>query len=164
MDPLRDRKVPGSDLSHLQFVFDSGTWRQSDPLSAPATAIAVLDMIYRRGLKRIVILKARQIGFSTLLGVICTALSPFMPPSRPVAARSAEALPAATPARSLSAFSKRSSPHSPPARKSTSSWTTSPPTKPSSWIASLPTNVSLHYTPNGLLESRLLDVIAVSLV
>jgi hypothetical protein len=31
----------------------------------------VLDMIYRRGLKRIVILKARQIGFSTLLGVIC---------------------------------------------------------------------------------------------
>ena len=28
-------------------------------------------MIYRRGLKRIVILKARQIGFSTLLGVIC---------------------------------------------------------------------------------------------
>ena len=32
----------------------------------------VLDMIYRRGLKRIVILKARQIGFSTLLGVICT--------------------------------------------------------------------------------------------
>ena len=31
----------------------------------------VLDMIFRRGLKRIVILKARQIGFSTLLGVIC---------------------------------------------------------------------------------------------
>ena len=31
----------------------------------------VLDMIHRRGLKRIVILKARQIGFSTLLGVIC---------------------------------------------------------------------------------------------
>ena len=28
-------------------------------------------MIYRRGLRRIVILKARQIGFSTLLGVIC---------------------------------------------------------------------------------------------
>jgi nucleoid-associated protein YgaU len=31
----------------------------------------VLDMIFRRGLKRIVILKARQLGFSTLLGVIC---------------------------------------------------------------------------------------------
>ena len=31
----------------------------------------ILNMIYRRGLKRIVILKARQIGFSTLLGVIC---------------------------------------------------------------------------------------------
>ena len=31
----------------------------------------VLDMIFRRGLKRIVILKARQIGFSTLLGLIC---------------------------------------------------------------------------------------------
>ena len=30
----------------------------------------VLDMLFRRGLKRIVILKARQIGFSTLLGVI----------------------------------------------------------------------------------------------
>ena len=29
-------------------------------------------MIFRHGLKRIVILKARQIGFSTLLGVICT--------------------------------------------------------------------------------------------
>lgn len=29
-------------------------------------------MIFRRGLKRIVILKARQIGFSTLLGVVCT--------------------------------------------------------------------------------------------
>lgn len=28
-------------------------------------------MLFRRGLKRIVILKARQIGFSTLLGVIC---------------------------------------------------------------------------------------------
>ena len=32
----------------------------------------VLEMIYRQGLKRIVILKARQLGFSTLLGVICT--------------------------------------------------------------------------------------------
>lgn len=28
-------------------------------------------MLFRRGLKRIVILKARQIGFSTLFGVIC---------------------------------------------------------------------------------------------
>ena len=53
--------------------------------------------------------------------------------------QSSEALLAATPARSLSAFSKRSWPHSPPARKSISSWTTSPPTKPRSWIASLPT-------------------------
>ena len=31
----------------------------------------VLDMLFRRGLKRIVILKARQIGFSTLFGGIC---------------------------------------------------------------------------------------------
>ena len=29
-------------------------------------------MICKQGLKRIVILKARQLGFSTLLGVICT--------------------------------------------------------------------------------------------
>jgi hypothetical protein len=34
--------------------------------------LEILDMIYRRGLKKIVILKARQIGFSTLLGIICT--------------------------------------------------------------------------------------------
>ena len=32
----------------------------------------VLEMVYRQGLKRIVILKARQLGFSTLLGIICT--------------------------------------------------------------------------------------------
>jgi hypothetical protein len=32
----------------------------------------VLEMIFKQGLKRIVILKARQLGFSTLLGVICT--------------------------------------------------------------------------------------------
>ena len=31
----------------------------------------VLEMILKRGLKRIVILKARQLGFSTLLGIIC---------------------------------------------------------------------------------------------
>jgi hypothetical protein len=29
-----------------------------------------LELIYRQGLKRIVILKARQLGFSTLLGII----------------------------------------------------------------------------------------------
>lgn len=34
--------------------------------------VQVLDMIFRLGLKRIVILKARQLGFSTLLGIICT--------------------------------------------------------------------------------------------
>ena len=32
----------------------------------------VLEMIFKQGLKRIVILKARQLGFSTLLGIICT--------------------------------------------------------------------------------------------
>ena len=32
----------------------------------------VLEMIFTQGLKRIVILKARQLGFSTLLGIICT--------------------------------------------------------------------------------------------
>jgi hypothetical protein len=32
----------------------------------------VLEMIFKEGLKRIVILKARQLGFSTLLGIICT--------------------------------------------------------------------------------------------
>ena len=33
--------------------------------------LQVLTMIFRHGFKRIIILKARQIGFSTLLGVIC---------------------------------------------------------------------------------------------
>ena len=33
--------------------------------------LKVLTMIFRHGFKRIIILKARQIGFSTLLGVIC---------------------------------------------------------------------------------------------
>jgi hypothetical protein len=31
----------------------------------------IIDLIYRQGYRRIIILKARQIGFSTLLGVIC---------------------------------------------------------------------------------------------
>ena len=31
----------------------------------------IIDLIYRQGCKRIIILKARQIGFSTLLGVVC---------------------------------------------------------------------------------------------
>ena len=31
----------------------------------------IIDMIYRQGCKRVVILKSRQLGFSTLLGVVC---------------------------------------------------------------------------------------------
>jgi hypothetical protein len=31
----------------------------------------IIDLIYRRGCRRIIILKARQRGFSTLLGVVC---------------------------------------------------------------------------------------------
>jgi hypothetical protein len=31
----------------------------------------IIDVIYRQGCRRIIILKARQLGFSTLLGVIC---------------------------------------------------------------------------------------------
>ena len=31
----------------------------------------IIDLIYRKGCRRIIILKARQLGFSTLLGVIC---------------------------------------------------------------------------------------------
>ena len=31
----------------------------------------IVDLIYRQGCRRIIILKARQLGFSTLLGVIC---------------------------------------------------------------------------------------------
>ena len=31
----------------------------------------IIDLIYRQGCKRIIILKARQLGFSTLLGVVC---------------------------------------------------------------------------------------------
>jgi len=30
----------------------------------------IVDLIYRRGCRRVIILKARQLGFSTLLGVI----------------------------------------------------------------------------------------------
>ena len=33
--------------------------------------LAVLEMLFVHGHKRIIILKARQIGFSTLLGVVC---------------------------------------------------------------------------------------------
>ncbi|MGA9580024.1 MAG: hypothetical protein WBV90_20600 [Terrimicrobiaceae bacterium] len=33
--------------------------------------LAVLEMLFSHGHKRIIILKARQIGFSTLLGVVC---------------------------------------------------------------------------------------------
>jgi hypothetical protein len=39
----------------------------------------VLEMVYRRGWKRLVILKCRQIGFSTLLGVLCCDRLCFMP-------------------------------------------------------------------------------------
>src|SRR4029453_17963761 len=31
----------------------------------------IIDLIYRQDCRRIIILKARQLGFSTLLGVIC---------------------------------------------------------------------------------------------
>ena len=31
----------------------------------------IIDLIYRHGCRRIIILKARQLGFSTLLGVVC---------------------------------------------------------------------------------------------
>ena len=31
----------------------------------------IIDLIYRRGCRRVIILKARQLGFSTLLGVVC---------------------------------------------------------------------------------------------
>jgi hypothetical protein len=31
----------------------------------------IIDLIYRQGCRRIIILKARQLGFSTLLGVVC---------------------------------------------------------------------------------------------
>ena len=33
--------------------------------------LQVLDMLYRQKLKRVCILKARQLGFSTLLGIVC---------------------------------------------------------------------------------------------
>ena len=40
--------------------------------------LEVLDMIYRRGWKRLIILKCQQIGFSTLLGVMCCDRLCFM--------------------------------------------------------------------------------------
>jgi hypothetical protein len=46
--------------------------RFKDPVSRPRPQqLQVLDMLYRQELKRICILKARQLGFSTLLGIVC---------------------------------------------------------------------------------------------
>jgi hypothetical protein len=42
------------------------------PFRPKSQQAQVLEMIFSQGLKRIVILKARQLGFSTLLGIICT--------------------------------------------------------------------------------------------
>ena len=78
------RSSPDSamDLSEIE-KFRDPIWRVSNlysirerggkviPFRPRPQQSQVLDMIFRRGLKRIVILKARQIGFSTLLGVIC---------------------------------------------------------------------------------------------
>jgi hypothetical protein len=33
--------------------------------------LQIIDLIYRQGCRRVIILKARQLGFSTLLGVVC---------------------------------------------------------------------------------------------
>ena len=46
--------------------------------------LQVLQMIYRQGLKRIVILKARQLGFSTLLGIAAAAARRSTGPSRSI--------------------------------------------------------------------------------
>ena len=42
------------------------------PFRPRSQQLQVLQMIFNQGLKRIVVLKARQLGFSTLLGIICT--------------------------------------------------------------------------------------------
>jgi hypothetical protein len=42
------------------------------PFRPRAQQQQVIEMVFTQGLKRIVILKARQLGFSTLLGIICT--------------------------------------------------------------------------------------------
>jgi hypothetical protein len=39
--------------------------------------LQIIDLIYRRGCRRVIILKARQLGFSTLLGVVCADPSCF---------------------------------------------------------------------------------------
>jgi hypothetical protein len=52
-------------------LFDSHAWRRGNSVSPEAAAGQIIDLIYRQGCRRIIILKARQIGFSTLLGAVC---------------------------------------------------------------------------------------------
>jgi hypothetical protein len=79
----RQRRVDEQDKDLEQFFRDP-IWRISNlysirtrdgqiiPFRPRPQQLELLDMVYRRGLKRIIVLKARQLGFSTLLGIMCT--------------------------------------------------------------------------------------------
>ena len=75
--------MPSVDTEAAMEAFRDPTWRLNHLYSirtrdgsvikfAPRPQQAqIVDLIYRQGCRRIIILKARQLGFSTLLGVIC---------------------------------------------------------------------------------------------
>ena len=75
--------LPSVDTEAAMEAFRDPTWRLYHLYSirtrdgsvikfAPRPQQAqIVDLIYRQGCRRIIILKARQLGFSTLLGVIC---------------------------------------------------------------------------------------------
>lgn len=72
-----------ADAEALLDKLQSPTWRLSNlysirtrdgsviPFRPRPQQRQIIEMIYRQGCKRLIILKSRQLGFSTLLGVIC---------------------------------------------------------------------------------------------
>ena len=79
----RQRRVDEQDKA-LEQLFRDPIWRISNlysirtrdgqiiPFRPRPQQLELLSMVYCRGLKRIIVLKARQLGFSTLLGIMCT--------------------------------------------------------------------------------------------
>ena len=58
-------------LAAWQSLLDPDTGRVDHQVPAAPQQRQIIDLIYRQGCRRIIILKARQLGFSTLLGVVC---------------------------------------------------------------------------------------------
>src|SRR5512143_3774483 len=75
--------VPGIDEDEALEAFRDPCWRLNNLYSIRTRDGSIIkfrprpqqrqiiDLIYRRGCRRVIILKARQLGFSTLLGVVC---------------------------------------------------------------------------------------------